>query len=197
MFTSRAEWRLLLREDNADLRLRQRGRDLGLVADDAYARFCARRDAIAAEIERARRTRLAPTAAVNERLRELGTAPLAEPATIWSLLHRPGLGWRELCRLQGEVPGLPEDVVFQVEVQARYEGYIARAEVEAARFRDQEGRRIPPETDYATIPGLSMEVRQRLAAVRPASLGQAARVAGVTPAAVSILAVWLKGRGPA
>ena len=79
-------------------------------------------------------------------------------------------------------------------MQARYEGYIRRAEVEASRFREQEGRRIPPETDYATIPGISMEVRQKLAAVRPASLGQAARVAGVTPAAVSILAVWLKGR---
>ena len=92
MFTSRAEWRLLLREDNADLRLRERGRDLGLVGDDAYARYCARRDAIAAELERVRRTRLAPTAAVNARLRELGTAPLAEPATIWALLHRPGLG---------------------------------------------------------------------------------------------------------
>ena len=99
-----------------------------------------------------------------------------------------------LCRLQGEVPALPDDVVFQVEVQARYEGYIGRAEVEAARFREQEGRLLPPDADYAMIPGLSMEVRQKLAAVRPASLGQAARVAGVTPAAVSILAVWLKGR---
>jgi tRNA uridine 5-carboxymethylaminomethyl modification enzyme len=143
-----------------------------------------------------RRTRLAPTEAVNARLRELGTAPLAEPATIWSLLHRPGLGWRELCDLHGEVPALAEDVVFQVEVQARYDGYIARAEVEAARFRDQEGRLIPPGTDYAAIPGISIEVRQKLAAARPVSLGQAARVAGVTPAAVSILAVWLKGRGP-
>jgi len=196
MFTSRAEWRLLLREDNADLRLRERGREIGLVGDDAYARYCARRDAITAELGRVRRTRIAPNPEVNARLRELGTAPLAEPATIWSLLHRPGLGWRELCRLDGEVPALPDDVVFQVEVQARYEGYISRAEVEAARFREQEGRRIPPDTDYATIPGLSIEVRQKLAAVRPASLGQAARVAGVTPAAVSILAVWLKGRGP-
>jgi tRNA uridine 5-carboxymethylaminomethyl modification enzyme len=192
MFTSRAEWRLLLREDNADLRLRERGRQLGLVGDDAYARYCARRDAITAELARARRVRLAPTPAVNARLRELGTAPLAEPASIWSLLHRPGLPWRELCLLQGEVPALPEDVVFQVEVQARYEGYIGRAEVEAARFREQEGRLIPAAIDYAAIPGLSMEVRQKLAAARPASLGQAARVPGVTPAAVSILAVWLK-----
>jgi tRNA uridine 5-carboxymethylaminomethyl modification enzyme len=141
------------------------------------------------------RTRLAPTEAVNARLRELGTAPLAEPATIWALLHRPGLSWRELCLLQGETPAHSDDVVFQVEVQARYEGYISRAVVEAARFREQEGRRIPDELDYATIPGLSMEVRQKLAALRPASLGQAARVAGVTPAAVSLLAVFLKGKG--
>jgi tRNA uridine 5-carboxymethylaminomethyl modification enzyme len=194
MLTSRAEWRLLLREDNADLRLRRRGRELGLVGDDAYARYCARRDAIAAELERVRRVRLPPTAAVNAQLRELGSSPLSEPATIWSLLRRPGLAWRELCRLHGEVPALPEDVIFQVEVQARYDGYLARAEAEAARFREQEGRRIPPEADYATIPGLSTEVRQKLAAARPASLGQAARVPGVTPAAVSVLAVWLKGR---
>jgi len=195
MLTSRAEWRLLLREDNADLRLRQRGRDLGLVGADAYARFCARRDSIAAELGRVRRVRLAPTAAVNARLRELGSSPLSEPATIWSLLRRPGLAWRELCRLHGEVPALPEDVIFQVEVQARYEGYLVRSEIEAARFRGQEGRLIPPEADYATIPGLSTEVRQKLAAARPASLGQAARIPGITPAAVSILAVWLRARG--
>jgi len=195
MFTSRAEWRLLLREDNADLRLRQLGRELGLVGDDGYARFVARRDAITAELARVRRTRLAPTEAVNERLRELGTAPLAEPATIWALLHRPGLSWQQLSQLAGEVPALADDVVTQVEVQARYEGYISRAEVEAARFREQEGRRIPAALDYGAIPGLSMEVRQKLAAARPVSLGQAARVPGVTPAAVSILAVVLKGRG--
>jgi len=192
MFTSRAEWRLLLREDNADLRLRGKGRELGLVGGDAYARFCVRREAIAGEIARVRQVRLAPTTAVNARLRELGSAPLTESATIWSLLRRPGLAWRELCGLQGEVPALAADVVFQVEVQARYEGYIGRAEIEVARFREQEGKCIPPGIDYGAISGLSVEVRQKLAAVRPASLGQAARIAGVTPAAVSILAVWLR-----
>jgi len=194
MFTSRAEWRLLLREDNADLRLRARGRELGLVGDDPWARYCARRDAIAGELRRLRETRLAPTAAVNARLLELGSAVLAEPATLWSLLRRPGLSWREICPLQGEVPALPDDVVAQVEVQARYEGYVGRAEAEVARFREQEGRRIPPGIDYGVIPGLSHEVRQKLAAVQPHSLGQAARVEGVTRAAVSILAVYLKGR---
>ena len=183
MFTSRAEWRLLLREDNADLRLRGRGRELGLVGDDAWDRFVARRDAIAAEVRRLRDARLAPTEAVNAGLRALGTAPLAEAATLWSLLRRPGLPWRGLCALHGEVPALPEDVVFQAEVQARYEGYIGRAEAEVARFREQEGRRIPPGFDYASVPGLSHEARQKLAAVRPASLGQAARIEGVTPAA--------------
>jgi len=194
MFTSRAEWRLLLREDNADLRLRQRGRGLGLVADDAWGRFVARRDAIAAEVGRLHAARLAPTEAVNAGLRALGTAPLAEAATLWSLLRRPGLSWRGLCAVHGEVPALPEDVSFQAEVQARYEGYIGRAAAEVARFREQERRRIPPGFDYASVPGLSHEARQKLAAVRPASLGQAARVEGVTPAAVSILTVILKAK---
>jgi tRNA uridine 5-carboxymethylaminomethyl modification enzyme len=194
MFTSRAEWRLLLREDNADLRLRGRGRELGLVGDDAWGRFVARRDAIAAEVRRLRAARLAPEEAVNAGLRALGSAPLAEGATLWSLLRRPGLSWRALCELHGEIPALPEDVIFQAEVQARYEGYIGRAEAEVARFRQQERRRIPPDFDYASVPGLSHEARQKLAAVRPASLGQAARIEGVTPAAVSILAILLKGK---
>ncbi|HEY6000221.1 MAG TPA: tRNA uridine-5-carboxymethylaminomethyl(34) synthesis enzyme MnmG [bacterium] len=197
MFTSRAEWRLLLREDNADLRLRARGRELGLVGDDAWARFCTRRDAIEAEIRRLREARLAPSGAVNAGLAALGTAPIAEPATLWTLLRRPGIEWRGLCALHGEVPQLPEDVVFQAAVQARYEGYIGRAAAEVARFREQERRRIPTGFDYASVPGLSHEVREKLAAVRPASLGQAARVEGVTPAAVSILTVLLKGRGGA
>jgi tRNA uridine 5-carboxymethylaminomethyl modification enzyme len=197
MFTSRAEWRLLLREDNADLRLREKGRAAGLVPDGAYAGFLERRAAIEGEIRRLRAARLAPSGAVNGRLAALGTAPLAEPAALFELLRRPELSWLEVCALHGEVPALPGDVPFQAEVQARYEGYIRRQEADVARFRAMEGRRLPPDLDYAAVPGLSAEVRQRLAAVRPGSLGQASRVAGVTPAAVAVLTVWLKARGSA
>ena len=116
------------------------------------------------------------------------------PYSELAVLRRPGLAWRGLCALHGAVPPLAGDVIFQAEVQARYEGYIGRAAAQVARFRDQERRRIPQGFDYASVPGLSHEARQKLAAVRPASLGQAARIEGVTPAALSILTVILKAR---
>jgi tRNA uridine 5-carboxymethylaminomethyl modification enzyme len=197
IFTSRAEWRLLLREDNADLRLREKGHALGLVPLDAWGRFLSRRAAIDAELRRLHETRCPPAQAVNERLGALGSAPLAEPSTLFALLRRPELSWRDVSALVGEVPDVPWDVAFQAEVQARYEGYIRRQEAEVARFREAERRRIPEGIDYAAIPGLSHEVRQRLAEVRPGSVGQASRIAGVTPAAITILMVWLRSRAPA
>jgi tRNA uridine 5-carboxymethylaminomethyl modification enzyme len=194
MFTSRAEWRLLLREDNADLRLCDRGAELGLVRPEVHEDFRRRRTAIEEELRRLHEVRLFPGEGVNERLRALGSAPLAEPASLFVLLKRPELSWRAVCELQGEVPEIPWDVSFQAEVQARYEGYIRRQESEVARFRALEARALPEGIDYGAIPGLSHEVRQKLAAVRPGSLGQASRISGVTPAALSLLLVYLKGK---
>jgi tRNA uridine 5-carboxymethylaminomethyl modification enzyme len=195
MFTSRAEWRLLLREDNADLRLREAGRELGLVGEEDYAVFRDRRDAIASELERLRSTRAMPGDEVNRRLREHDSAAITEAVDLFTLLKRPELTWQDVAGLAGPPPeDLPEDVAYQVEVQATYEGYITREREAVERFRAMEAVALPTDLDYATVPGLSNEVRQKLAAASPASLGQAGRISGVTPAALSILTVYLKSR---
>ncbi|HYB41786.1 MAG TPA: tRNA uridine-5-carboxymethylaminomethyl(34) synthesis enzyme MnmG [Candidatus Methylomirabilis sp.] len=190
MFTSRAEYRLLLREDNADLRLAGHGRRLGLVSRGRFEEVEARRVRVEAEIERLSASRVAPSATVNDLLVERGARPLAEAAPLRQLLRRPELTYADLARLlPGEAPVEPL-VARQVEVAVKYEGYISRMLEEVARFRQSEAWLIPAELDYAAIAGLSTEVRERLGAIRPRSLGQAARVPGVTPAAISILMVW-------
>lgn len=195
MFTSRAEWRLLLREDNADLRLRETGREMGLVRSGDYRRFRRRREAIEEELRRLHEVRVAPTEGVNAELRARGSAPLSEYTDLFSLLRRPELSWGDLEALTaGQVPALDADVVYQVEVQAKYEGYIRRQEATVERFRSLEGSLIPESFDYRELPGLSHEAREKLERFRPASLGQASRLAGVTPAAVAILTVFLKSR---
>jgi len=170
MFTSRAEYRLLLREDNADLRLTSHGFGLGLVSRARHDAVEDRRRRVAAELER-----LAA--------RRVGAVPLMQ------ILRRPDVRYADLADLDPDVV-LDPDVARQVEVAAKYEGYIRRMLDEVARFRKLERRVIPDSLDYGRMPGLSTELRERLGAVRPASLGQASRIPGMTPAAVSILAVW-------
>jgi tRNA uridine 5-carboxymethylaminomethyl modification enzyme len=195
MFTSRAEWRLLLREDNADLRLRETGREMGLVRSGEYRRFTRRRKAIEEELHRLHALRVSPSEGVNAELRARGSSPLSESSDLFSLLRRPELSWRDLAALTGgQSPDLDADVAYQVEVQAKYEGYIRRQEETVERFRSLEGRLIPESFDYRSVPGLSHEAREKLELFRPASLGQASRLAGVTPAAVSILTVFLKSQ---
>jgi len=194
MFTSRAEWRLRLREDNADLRLRPAARELGLLRPGSWERFVARREAIAAELSRLRATRVNPSAEVNARLASLGSAPLAETASLFELLRRPELAWADVAALAGGAPPVPVDVAFQAEIEAGYEGYLRRQDAEVARFRALAGRRIPAGLDYAVVPGLSQEARQKLAAADPATLGQAAGRAGAAPAAGAALGAWLRSR---
>jgi tRNA uridine 5-carboxymethylaminomethyl modification enzyme len=195
LFTSRAEYRLLLREDNADLRLTQWGHELGLVDQDAVARLHEKERLLAEEETRLAGRRLIPSPAVNAELTSRGTAALKEPTPILNLLKRPQLDLPTLYRLAGEEPPVPAEVVEQLEIRHKYEGYIRRQEESAAKFAQGEGRRIPPDFDYAEVPGLSMEVREKLQEVRPRSLGQAARISGVTPAALAILMVYLKRGG--
>ena len=198
MFTSRAEYRLLLREDNADLRLTARGHALGLVDDERLRRCEAKREAMEREQQRLRTTWLRPAAVPEAAAAAVLGAPLARDHTLLELLRRPGVGYRALMTLPGAGPGVADPAVAeQVEIQARYAGYIERQRDEIERQRRHEETRLPEDLDYAAVPGLSTEARQKLAAARPASLGQAARIPGVTPAAVSLLLLHLKKRAHA
>ena len=191
MFTSRAEYRLLLREDNADLRLTPIGRELGLVDDTRWAAFERKQTAITNEQERLRRTFLRPGDAVAGALETLLGAPLEREQRALDLLRRPGVDYGALAAIIGESVADPA-VAEQVEVQAKYAGYIERQTRDIERQRVHEETPLPATFDYGRVPGLSHEVRQKLEAGRPATLGQAARLPGITPAAISLLLIHLR-----
>jgi len=201
MFTSRAEYRLSLREDNADLRLTEVGRQLGFVDDRRWEAFNRKRDAVARETERLRLTWVnTRILAEGEAERVLGR-PIEREYTLADLLRRPEVSYESLMTLRGAVgealgrpaeAGLDAEAAEQVEIQIKYAGYIARQEDEVARHESHESTRIPDELDYAAVRGLSIEVRQKLQAQRPETIGQAARISGVTPAAISLLLVHIK-----
>lgn len=192
MFTSRAEFRLLLREDNADLRLREKGYDVGLVSDDEYSRFRNKSQMIEGELERIRVKRLIPSETDRAFLEEFGLADLHNGISYEQLLRRNEISYRELMRIDGQCSVLPEAVREQVEIQVKYQGYIKRQYEQIERSAKLESSRIPENFDYASLAGLSSEVREKLLRFRPDTLGQASRIHGVTPAAVSILAVAIK-----
>ncbi|HUJ87973.1 MAG TPA: tRNA uridine-5-carboxymethylaminomethyl(34) synthesis enzyme MnmG [Burkholderiales bacterium] len=193
MFTSRAEYRLMLREDNADLRLTGMGRDLGLVSDERWERFSRKREAIAQECDRLRSTWFTPRSLpAAEAARVLGKGIEGE-YSLTELLSRPGVTYRALMSLPGAGPGVPEaEVAEQVEIQTKYQGYIDRQRDEVARSESFEEVPLPVDLDYLQVRGLSIEARQRLASQRPETIGQASRISGITPAAISLLLVHLK-----
>jgi len=195
LFTSRAEYRLLLREDNADARLLEWGYDLGLVDQEAVDRFREKQRLMAEEEVRLAGRRLFPTPLVNRELEARGTTPIKTPTPFLSLVKRPQLDLTTLYRLAGEEPPAPPAVVEQLEIRHKYEGYIKRQEETAKKFAQGEGKSIPADFDYEGVPGLSGEIREKLQQVRPRSLGQAARISGVTPAALAVLMVYLKRSG--
>jgi tRNA uridine 5-carboxymethylaminomethyl modification enzyme len=193
LFTSRAEYRLLLREDNADFRLLDRGYELGLVDQEAAERFREKKRLMAEEEARLARTKIFPTPAVNQELANRGTTPLSEPTSVLRLVKRPELNLAACLRLAGEeTPAAPAAVLEQIEIQHKYEGYLKRQAEMAQKMAQWEDKRIPEHFDYDAVPGLSNEIRQKLKEVRPRSLGQAGRISGVTPAAVAVLMVYVK-----
>ncbi|HUQ07982.1 MAG TPA: tRNA uridine-5-carboxymethylaminomethyl(34) synthesis enzyme MnmG [Kofleriaceae bacterium] len=192
MMTSRAEFRLILREDNTAERLLATGRALGLVDDERWRWFEERAAIIARGLERARTAGVTGTPAVNDALARLGSAPIVgRRATLAELMRRPELGWAEVERIAvagGLTPFHADpDITARIETELVYEGYLRRQEVDAARLQKADAVRLPEDLDYGTIPGLSREVIEKLSALKPRSVGQASRVSGVTPAAVSIL----------
>lgn len=193
MFTSRAEYRLLLREDNADLRLTAIGRELGLVDDHRWSAFETKRDKIESESARLRATWIQPKTEAGQRVAEKLGQPLAREYSLMDLLKRPELTYADVASLKGEAL-TEEPVAEQVQIEAKYEGYIARQQDEIDRLRRHEATPLPETLDYAKVEGLSNEIRQKFEQARPQTLGQAGRISGVTPAAVSILLIHLKKR---
>jgi tRNA uridine 5-carboxymethylaminomethyl modification enzyme len=195
MFTSRAEYRLVLREDNADLRLRDKGYQLGLVSEDDYARYQEKKQAIEHERKRLKSVRVNPHRTVNERLVSLGSSPIKNATTLEELLRRPELSYEDLSVFDSNQPPISPAIAREIEIQVKYQGYIERQEEQVARFKKMERVKIPLSLDFSTIPSLSAEVKEKLSKIQPISLGQASRISGITPAALSILMVYLKKLG--
>jgi tRNA uridine 5-carboxymethylaminomethyl modification enzyme len=195
MFTSRAEYRLSLREDNADMRLTEAGRELGLVDDRRWDAFNRKRDAVALEAERLKSTWVNPRQLPEaDAVRVLGQ-PMEREYRLFDLLRRPEVSYAGLLSLPGAGEGLvAPDVIEQVEIQAKYQGYIERQKDEVEKSLAHESMPLPSDLDYSEVHGLSFEVRQKLAQGRPQTLGQASRLQGMTPAAISLLLVHLKRR---
>ena len=193
MFTSRAEYRLMLREDNADLRLTETGRTLGLVDDVRWDAFSRKRDAIARETERLKSTWVNPRSMPAETAMKVLGQPIEREYTLYDLLRRPNVSYRSLSLISAigvELEG--SSVAEQVEIQAKYQGYIARQQDEVERHGDQASVVLPADLDYAVVRGLSIEARETLSRQRPETIGQAARISGMTPAAISLLLVHLR-----
>ena len=196
MFTSRAEYRLMLREDNADLRLTEQGRELGLVDDERWARFNQKLESIELERQRLKSSWVNPQAESAEEVNAHLTAPLSREASGEDLLRRPEMTYQQLVQLSPFAPGLQDaQAAEQVEIQVKYEGYIARQQDEIERQQRNENTLLPATLDYRQVIGLSNEVIAKLNDHKPSSIGQASRISGITPAAISILLVWLKKQG--
>ena len=192
MFTSRAEYRLLLREDNADLRLTEIGYKIGLATPDSYHRLVDKRHAISELVIFLERTQLTSTQELNGWMESFGSSPLRNQTSLAVLLRRPEISLDQLDKL---VPGMPKfsaHVEAEAEIQIKYEGYVNRQSEMVRRFQKMEQLKLPNDMDYFKIQGLSREVREKLSRIQPRSLGQASRISGITPAAMSLLSVYLK-----
>jgi tRNA uridine 5-carboxymethylaminomethyl modification enzyme len=195
MFTSRAEHRLYLREDNADVRLTERGYIVGAVAKERYHSVAEKKQRIEETLQKLRSVRLKPTKATQERLKNMGFEGITNPVTLEDLLKKPEINIEMLKRIEGNLETVEEDIAYQVELNVKYRGYTERQQDMIERTKKMEGKKIPSETQYNEVSGLSREVIEKLTRVRPLSLGQASRVPGVTPASITALLVHFKKIG--
>ncbi len=195
MFTSRAEYRLHLREDNADLRLREKGYEVGLVGEKDYRLSLQKKTAIEETLSRISSLRVNPTKEINETLNQWGSATLKKDSTLQEILKRPEIHFKNLFAFDRSLETVPESIQEQVEIQIKYEGYMKRQMEQIERFRRLEDMSFPEEFDFSSVIGLTTEVMEKLKKIKPHSLGQASRISGVTPAAISILMVNLKKQG--
>ncbi|GAA5346731.1 tRNA uridine 5-carboxymethylaminomethyl modification enzyme [Planifilum fimeticola] len=195
LLTSRAEYRLLLRHDNADLRLTELGYEIGLIPEERYRRFVAKKEAIEREIARLRETRVKPTPEIQRILRDAGSSELTNAMDLAQLIKRPELGYREISLIAPPPQPLSPEVAEQVEIQLKYEGYIRKSLQQVEKMKKMEDKKIPSWVDYDKIQGISSESREKLKKVRPLSIGQASRISGVNPADISILMVHIEQGG--
>ena len=194
MMTSRAEYRLLLRQDNADLRLRKKGWEVGLIDDETYHKLQEKERMIQEEIERVEHATVGGSAEVQSLLESLNSTLLKSGTTIAELIRRPELNYKVLAPIDKERPELPEDVCEQVEINIKYDGYIRRQMKQVEQFKKLEQKKLPEDIDYEDVGSLRIEARQKLEAYRPVSIGQASRISGVSPADISVLLVYLESR---
>lgn len=194
MMTSRAEYRLLLRQDNADLRLRKKGWEVGLIDDETYHKLQEKERRIQEEIERVEHATVGGSAEVQSLLESLNSTLLKSGTTIAELIRRPELNYKVLASIDKERPELPEDVCEQVEINIKYDGYIRRQMKQVEQFKKLEQKKLPEDINYEDVGSLRIEARQKLEAYRPVSIGQASRISGVSPADISVLLVYLESR---
>ena len=192
MMTSRAEYRLLLRQDNADLRLLSIGHEIGLISEERYQRFLTKKQNIEKEIERLKNTIVKPTETVNKFLEDKGTTPLSTGSKLSELLKRTEITYKDLEEIDRERPELSAQEKEEVEIQVKYEGYIKMEEEQVEKFKKMETKALPEDIDYSTISGLRIEARQKLNKIKPLSIGQASRISGVSPADINVLLIYLQ-----
>lgn len=193
MMTSRSEYRLILRQDNADLRLTEKGHSIGLVGEERYARFLERKKKYEEAMDYIRTQRFTPKEEINQALESMGTAPLTTGTGADQILKRPEMTYRKMMEMLG-CPAFDEEAVEEMEITVKYEGYIARQEAAVRKAARMENEKLPPDMDYLSLDGISTEARQKMDKIRPLSLGQAARIPGVSPADISVLMVYVKQR---
>lgn len=192
LLTSRAEYRLLLRHDNADLRLTEIGHEIGLISDERYERFLAKQSAIEAEKTRLQKTRIKPTAEVQAMIKEIGSGELKDGILAADLLRRPEITYNKIAEIVSRETSVTDDVAEQVEIQVKYEGYIEKSKLQVEKMKRMEDKKIPENIDYDAISGLATEALEKLKKIEPLSIAQASRISGVNPADISILLVYIE-----